>query len=63
MKPITGKYSPCVRCRSVHPAMEEVCDKCKSELMLFYHHAISWKLAWEIEKESENVRKLITVFR
>jgi uncharacterized paraquat-inducible protein A len=53
----------CPRCRNSMLKKELLCSKCKSELMVLHNHRISWELAYEIEKEEENVRSLITESR
>ncbi len=40
----------CKRCRKIN-AQEEICSGCIGELLEQHDHRISWKMAFEIEKE------------
>lgn len=40
----------CIRCRK-NKALEEICSRCIGELLELHNHRISWKMAFEIEKE------------
>lgn len=41
----------CIRCGKKKTNFDQICNKCKTELISKYDHAIDWETAFQIEKE------------
>ena len=56
MAKVNGNISKCPRCNKKLDS-ESICKSCKSDLTQSYDFSLDWQTAYEIELESQEIRR------